>query len=221
MSDAPTSFEKVKEFFDDKINSYGAVPAGLDCRDEAAVTVRYDQILKVVERSSEFSILDFGCGYGGLAPYMEKKGFTDFRYIGRDFSAAMIESANHINAAPSRYFEVGVADGLPSVDYTVASGVFNMKLDASLGEWEHYTLSTLRKLYATTRCGLAANFLTGYSDADKMRPDLFYPSPERMFAFGRTLSRNVALLHDYEIYDFTLVIRRPLDERMRSEVDCP
>jgi SAM-dependent methyltransferase len=210
MSEAPKSFEDVKAFFDKKINDHGPVPAGLDCRDDAAVTVRYDQILKVVDRISGFSIMDYGCGYGGLAPYMDGKGFSDFHYIGRDFSSAMIENAIRENSASGRKFEVGVADQLPLVDYTVASGVFNIKLDTSFDEWEQYTLSVLQKLYDASTCGIAANFLTGYSDADRKRPDLFYPSPERMFTFGKSLSRNVALLHDYEIYDFTLVIRRPL-----------
>lgn len=214
MSEFPNSFENVKAFFDQKITNHGPVPAGLDCRDELAVTLRYDQILKVVERTKDFSILDFGCGYGGLASYMEKQGFSDFHYIGRDFSAAMIENAIKENSAPKRQFEVGIAENLPNVDYVVASGVFNMKLGASYAEWEEYTLSSLRKLYAASRCGIAANFLTGYSDPDRKRPDLFYPSPERMFSFGKGLSRNVALLHDYEIYDFTLIIRRPLAERV-------
>ena len=91
--------------------------------------------------------------------------------------------------------------------------MFNIRLDTAIDEWEQYALSVLQKLYDASKCGIAANFLTGYSDADRKRPDLFYPSPERMFAFGKSLSRNVALLHDYEIFDFTLVIRRPLSDR--------
>ena len=210
MNKTHDSIAAVRTFFDQKITTHGAVPAGLDCRDEAAVTIRYDQILKAIDRQSGFSLLDFGCGYGGLAPYMERAGYRDFDYIGRDLSPAMIDTACRTNAAPSRQFEVGATEALPQVDYAVASGVFNMKLDAPLGEWTEHVTDTLRALYACSSRAIAANFLTAYSDADRMRPDLFYAQPEQMFAFGKSLSKEVALLHDYGLYDFTLIIRRPM-----------
>jgi hypothetical protein len=48
--------------------------------------------------------------------------------------------------------------------------------------------------------------LTKYSGADRMaqRPDLYYG-----FDFcKRRFSRNVALLHDYGLYDFTILVRK-------------
>ena len=50
--------------------------------------------------------------------------------------------------------------------------------------------------------------LTTYSDAEKMRPDLYYGDPTFFFDHcKRNYSRNVALLHDYELYDFTILVR--------------
>ena len=50
--------------------------------------------------------------------------------------------------------------------------------------------------------------LTGYSDADKMVPELHYADPCAMFDWcKRELSRHVALLHDYGLWEFTILVR--------------
>jgi hypothetical protein len=56
--------------------------------------------------------------------------------------------------------------------------------------------------------GMAFNALTSYSDPEFMKPDLYYPDPLQVFDFcKRNLSKQVALLHDYGIYDFTILVR--------------
>ena len=61
---------------------------------------------------------------------------------------------------------------------------------------------------ALSRRGFAFNMLTSYSDADRMRSDLHYGDPAAYFDLcKRRFSRNVALLHDYELYEFTIVVR--------------
>ena len=53
--------------------------------------------------------------------------------------------------------------------------------------------------------------LTRYSDADRMsqRPDLFFGDPLFFFDYcKRNFARNVALLHDYDLYDFTILVRK-------------
>jgi hypothetical protein len=50
--------------------------------------------------------------------------------------------------------------------------------------------------------------LTKYSDADRMRGDLYYGDPAFFFDHcKRSFSRNVALLHDYGLYEFTILVR--------------
>jgi len=42
-----------------------------------------------------------------------------------------------------------------------------------------------------------------------MRPDLYYADPLFLFDFCKqNFSKNVALLHDYRLYDFTLIVRK-------------
>jgi hypothetical protein len=70
-------------------------------------------------------------------------------------------------------------------------------------------VDSLKRFNDLSRKGFASNFLTKYSDADRMRPDLYYADPLYLFDYcKRNFSRNVALLHDYRIYDFTILNRK-------------
>ena len=67
----------------------------------------------------------------------------------------------------------------------------------------------LRKMDDHATQGMAFNMLTKYSDADKMRADLYYADPLFLFDYcKRNFSKNVALLHDYRLYDFTILVRK-------------
>lgn len=197
----------VIKYYSDKVRRHGAIPAGMDWKDETTVALRYDQLLGLIRKKSNFSLLDYGCGYGALAPYMENIGYFDFDYFGYDISEEMIKAAKAHNSGTRRTFLDGDSADFPIFDYAIASGVFNVKLDADLKDWQNHVKTTITQIFSICRYGLAVNFLTSYSDADRMRDYLYYSNPEEMFGFAKGLTRNVALLHDYELYDFTLILR--------------
>lgn len=65
-----------------------------------------------------------------------------------------------------------------------------------------------------SRLGFAFNLLTGYADKALMRADLFYCDPSEYFDLCKRLySRNVALLHDYDEFEFTLLVRLGTDPK--------
>jgi len=71
--------------------------------------------------------------------------------------------------------------------------------------------SIIERLYALSEVAFAFNCLTSYSDADRKRPDLYYPEPATMFdQCVRRYGRHVQLLHDYGLYEFTIHVRRQL-----------
>jgi hypothetical protein len=93
-------------------------------------------------------------------------------------------------------------------DYTVASGIFNVKLAVAHREWERHVYRVVDRLAAKSRRGCAFNMLSRLCDADRMRPDLFYADPMEMFEYCTTrFSRRVALLHDSPLYEFTILVR--------------
>jgi hypothetical protein len=100
-------------------------------------------------------------------------------------------------------------EDLVEADYVVASGLFNLRLDVDEQSWRAYILDTLRSLDRLGRRGFAFNMLTSYSDPERMRGDLYYGDPCFFFDHcKRTFSRDVALLHDYGLYEFTLRVRK-------------
>lgn len=63
----------------------------------------------------------------------------------------------------------------------------------------------------TSRLGFAFNCLTSYFDEDKKRDYLYYADPGIVFDLcKRRYSRNVAVLHDYGLYEFTILVRKQL-----------
>ena len=208
MSDLP-NLDPVKSYFDKRIREHGASPRGSDWNSETSQNVRFDQLLKVVA-SKSFSILDYGCGYGALADYLPTKGF-DTDYYGYDILDSAIEAARQAHEdKPRRTFFTDKSQ-LPICDYVVASGIFNFRGEQSFEKWTDYVLSVLNEFHRLSQHGFSSNFLTKYSDAEKMRSDLYYADPLFLFDYcKRNFSKNVALLHDYYLYDFTLLIRKDL-----------
>src|SRR6266508_837160 len=206
MSKIP-NLDHVKSYFDKRIQEHGASPRGSDWNSEASQNIRFDQLLNVVETQS-FSLLDYGCGYGALADYLDAKGF-DVDYYGYDILESAIETARkaHVDK-PRRNFFTDKSQ-LPICDYTVASGIFNFRGEQSFEAWTEYVLGVINEFNQLSLRGFSSNFLTKYSDADKMRPDLYYADPLFLFDYcKRNFSNNVTLLHDYRLYDFTLIVRK-------------
>lgn len=132
-----------------------------------------------------------------------------FAYLGVDVSAQMVAAARerHAGADNARFIAAPAPDAVS--DYTVASGIFNVRLERTDDEWYEYLLANLDIMDRSSRKGFAFNCLTSWSDADKMRDYLYYADPCRLFDFcKRRYSRQVALLHDYGLWEFTILIRK-------------
>lgn len=204
--DAPLT--AVERYYSGKLAEHGPTPRGVDWNDEASQMLRFDQLLKVCDLDSAFTINDYGCGYGALARQLEALGCV-FQYTGFDISQTMLEEARRLGGGADRVRFVDRDGELEPADYTVASGIFNVKLEAGGDEWERYVFTTLGRLDELAERGFSFNMLTSYSDADRMRPDLHYANPGSIFDYcKRNFSRWVALLHDYGLYEFTILVRK-------------
>ncbi len=83
-----------------------------------------------------------------------------------------------------------------------------MKGDIDEKSWSDYIAKTIELMFKNSKKGFAFNCLTKYSDQDKMRQNLHYADPLFWFDFcKKNFSRNVALLHDYDLYEFTIIVR--------------
>jgi len=199
---------EVADYYSVKLAEHGATPRGVDWNGEESQMLRFEQLTRVIRQPRGFSINDLGCGYGALLDCLRSK-YQDFTYTGCDVSRDMIIAARSRHAT-SRYVQFVVAAVPPAMtDYGIASGIFNVRLGRSDAEWRDYLEATLDMLDRTSQQGFAFNCLTSYSDADMIHDYLYYADPCALFDLcKRRYSRNVALLHDYGLYEFTILVRK-------------
>jgi SAM-dependent methyltransferase len=201
-------FATLDQYFERTLAAHGASARGVDWNSAESQELRFAQLLTVHRTDEPFSLNDYGCGYGALAAFMRER-HLDVDYRGFDVSQRMIDEAQRLHGKAGRCVFVMSPSDLDPADYTVASGVFNLKLEVDGGSWRGYVLDTLATMDALSNHGFSFNMLTMYSDQERMRPDLYYGDPAFFFDHcKRHFSRNVALLHDYNLYEFTIVVRK-------------
>ena len=200
--------KEVSDYYSEKLAEHGNTPKGVDWNGEESQVLRFEQLTKVIHQGTVFSVNDYGCGYGALLYYLNER-YADFNYNGCDISTDMINAAQAKcrDLKGVKFYVAAVPETI--LDYGVASGVFNVRFGRSDIEWKEYVEQTLDIIDRTCRRGFAFNCLTSYSDTEKKRDYLYYADPLQLFDYcKRRYSRNVALLHDYGLYEFTILITK-------------
>jgi len=208
MSIDPSPYQA---YFQDKLERFGRTPQGLDWNSSAAQEIRFAQLARVIsadDAQGGFSLLDYGSGFGPFYDFLRREGFKP-RYTGYDFVPAMVAEGRALHAGDEACCFIQDFNEAEGVDYAVAGGIFNIRLERSEVEWQAYVLGILEQMNRLTGKGFAFNMLTAYSDAEYMKPHLYYADPCFYFDLcKRRFSRSVALLHDYGLYDFTILVRK-------------
>jgi len=199
---------RVASYYQECLQQHGETARGVDWNSADSQELRYAQLLRIVSDGDEdFSLLDFGCGYGALADMLAPWGVR-CRYLGYDISEEMVTRARARHGASGRVFSTRLEE-LGAADYGVASGVFNVRLGTPIGAWKEYLADSLDELDRVSRRGFAFNLLTSYADPGRMTENLFYADPREYFDLcKRRYSPRIALLHDYELFEFTILVRK-------------
>ncbi len=201
---------QIEEYYQKNLATHGAGAEGVGWKNAAAQHVRFDQLIRVIYTTGVSSVNDIGCGVGDLSEYLSTAGY-EVAYHGYDVLPQMIEEAKRkYPVRPGRQFdhvrdlnEIGVAD------YAMASGIFNLKFNVPEERWHKYITDTLALMDAKTTKGFSFNALSSYSDKEMMKPELCYSDPCRLFDYCKKhFAKNVALLHDYSQYDFTILVKK-------------
>lgn len=201
---------EVADYYSSKLSQFGSTPQGVDWNGEVSQMERFAQLCKIFDLDKSFSVNDLGCGYGALFEYLATS-MEDFEYTGIDVSQEMVAAAKMKAGNDPRARFLLASEPGEVADFGVASGVFNVRLSRTDDEWIGYLTESLEALNRTSRRGFSFNCLTSYSDADKKRDYLYYAEPSVIFDLcKRRFSRNVALLHDYGLYEFTILVRKDL-----------
>src|SRR5437016_1604990 len=131
----------VNAYYTDKIKEHGVTPRGVDWNSTESQELRFGQLCKVIDGESNFSVLDYGCGYGAMLGYMERQ-YKDLRYTGFDISEEMIKNAIATHAANNNADWTTKLGESRGYDYTIASGIFNVREKFSDEEWQQYITDT-------------------------------------------------------------------------------
>ncbi len=209
MQDNKTELLKeVAHYYSKKLAQFGETPRGVDWNGEESQTLRFEQLCRIIREPYTFSVNDLGCGYGALFNFLIDK-YEVSSYLGADVSNEMVRAAQQLYGGCTQARFIRSAEPDRVADYSIASGIFNVRLKCNDDEWFSYIQTTLGVLDRFSRHGFAFNCLTSYSDEDKKQDYLYYADPSRLFDLcKRRYSRQVALLHDYGLYEFTVLVRK-------------
>ena len=185
--------EAVVSHYENALATHGATARGVDWKDAAGQRRRFELLLQDIPIGH--SINDLGCGYGAMSEGIDK-------YVGYDISEQMIAAARE--KYPCQQFILGGADGLLEADWTLASGLFNVKCGAKEWEWEAYIIRTLLQMANASRHGIGFNMLCDL--ATQRREDLYYGSTQTYMLWALNQGWRISVYQDVK-HEFTLIAR--------------
>ncbi|WP_424810483.1 methyltransferase [Roseococcus sp. YIM B11640] len=199
---------RVGRYYAQRLAENGPGPRGVDWNGEDSQRLRHAQFLRLLADDPQASVLDLGCGYGDFLGFLRSEGHRG-AFHGWDIAPEMIAAARGIHGdGEDRFWHVGAVPGAPA-DYAIASGVLNVKGDVPDTEWDAYVEGVIDVLAQSGRRGFGFNVLSLSSDPGKRRPNLHYADPARLLRHCLDrYGRHVALLQDYGLWEFTLLVRR-------------
>jgi hypothetical protein len=217
--------DMVREYYTAKLARHGARPRGVDWTCLPSQELRFVQLLKLCDFSAPFSLNDVGCGYGALLAFLAKRHTQAcIDYLGIDLAPAMVRRARRLwrGGAGIAFAAAGVPPRV--ADYSVASGIFNVRLGREVALWEQLIARTLGEMDATSRCGFAFNLMAPRAGNEPCEDGLYRSPPDPWVRYCETvLGAGVDVIDDYGLREFTLLVRRraqptslPIDARSRS-----
>lgn len=194
----------LERYYSEKARLFGPTPFGVDWTCLATQQMRFVKLLEMCDLHQSTTLNDLGCGYGALLDFLSSECLCEIGgYRGVDLSAEMIKLAKSRNPTAEHLFSVG-SSNIVAADYSVASGIFNVKADQSDSDWEDVVDVTLDQIAATSKRGFVVNFV---SDT-VYRRGLYTTSPDRWASHcERRFRANVEVQADYGLAEFTMLVK--------------
>lgn len=150
------------------------------------------------------SVLDFGCGLGGLYEYM-RDIYDDFEYFGVDINEDFIKKCKK----EFKDIEFKKIDDISDIyykyDWFIASGAFTVYTPLE------NMLETIKKAHKQTKYGIGVNFLqTSYAKNSNLEAVRGYDKKELFNMFSKEFGDNsvIKIIDDYDKIDFTIYIKK-------------
>jgi SAM-dependent methyltransferase len=199
---------EVERHYSGTVARHGATALGVDWTCVPTQELRFVQLLKLCDFERPFSLNDIGCGYGALLGFLGRRHRGKrVDYLGVDLSAPMIGQARRLwarrrNAA----FDIG-ARSPRTADYSVASGIFNIRFSVPQARWVELVRHSLDQIYATSAKGFAVNFLAALPAGTTGKQELYRTDVKTWAGFCRErYQAKVDVLDAYGMREFTLLV---------------
>lgn len=201
----PAIHAAVAEYYAATLAEHGPTARGVDWASPESQELRFATLLEDAPWTDSPTVLDYGCGYGVLSAYLDRLG-VGCRYQGYDLVPGMVDAARTLH--PHSEF-TSSEDALAPADLVIASGIFNVKRDTPVADWERYVEQTLARLWSLTRRSLSFNLLPPASPAHLARPHLYYADPAATVGRCQQLiDGTVTLREDYGLWEYSVTISR-------------
>lgn len=183
-----------------RLQLYGAGgPRALGWNGIASQHARF-QALTGIGDLAHCSVLDAGCGYADLYPYLRQR-YVGVRYYGIEqvpellaVARARYPDAADITLSPGDF----LGDALPRTDYILASGALNYRQRNP-----SFIYQAIEQLFASCHVGLGFNLL---SWAPTSGGPLAAYDPATILAFCHRLAPRAELVEGYWEGDFTVFV---------------
>lgn len=187
---------------------HGPTAKGVDWGDEPTARLRYEKMLAVIPQQLlasgvNLSLLDVGCGFGGLAFYARERN-VPVQYTGIDVAQNMLEfGRNNLKSAKFVHGDFLDTSYVREFDFVTCNGILTQKLTASIAEMEIYSKKIIERMFSACKIGIAFNVMT--SRVNFVRDNLFYKSPVEMVSYLLSeISSKIRLDHAYPLFEYTI-----------------
>jgi len=197
----------IEKHYEGLLERHGLGYQGAGWPTHADQKTRFRQFLKLLKGAPRnFSLLDYGCGFGTFDSFLYGRVSRGYEYVGYDLCKAVAVIGLELRASPQAKFTSNL-EGFGLFDYVVSSGIFNLPPpDMPPIAWRQYIVHTIQEFDRLSTKGFAFNMLS--SLARKQESGWFYGNPEAFFEICFRMTGEVALLHDYGFNDFTIIVRK-------------
>jgi len=203
--------KKFQEHYRSTITKYGPNFKGVDWNNKKNTELRYRSMLEIFANhfKKKPSLLDIGCGYGGLLQEIKKRKII-LNYTGLDVVPEMITLAQKKH--PSSKFinkDIFSLSSKKQYDFVIANGLFTQKLKATNKDMEKFMFRLINKMWSLSKEGIAFNILT--SQVDFKNPGNFYYDPAVLINKTKKMTRFFKINHDYPIFEYTFYLyKKPI-----------
>lgn len=169
--------------------------------------LRFEMLFKSINLKDIASLNDLGCGYGSVLNFLYDNSYYLKDYYGYDISEKMLN-----NFDESKYKKTNISKIIDSsltnaADFTIASGIFNVKFAEDDMTWKNHIVATLHNMNDFSNKGFSFNLLSTYVDFKK--DNLYYGDPLFFFDYcKKNFSRYVSIYHDYPLWEWTIVVKK-------------